>query len=308
MPSSWKYLIALLALIATVIWLAVYTYPEPKLHLIACDVGQGDAILAVYGKTQILIDGGPDSKVLDCLSRHLPFWDREIEIVVLTHPQKDHLGGLIEVFRQYDVQVFVATPLDSSSEGYQVLKNVVGGSGVDVVSPTTGAVIRLGLLHLDILHPSRQYILSNAEESRQNKDGGVLGVFTTSRDPNDFSIVARLRFKNFDALLTGDIGPEISNLVADQIAMSDRRTIEYIKIPHHGSKNGLTSNLLSITSPEIAVISVGKNPWGHPHQEVLKLLSDARYLPAGRQVKILRTDLDGDVEIVTDGERWWIEK
>ena len=285
-----------LALIAITIWLAVVFYPEPKLHLIVCDVGQGDAILAVYGKTQILVDGGSNNEVLDCLSRHVPFWDREIELVILSHPQTDHFAGLIEVFRRYRVNTFLATPIDSSTQGYQVLKDTVGGSGVKVLNPSRGMVIRLGLIHLDILHPTEQYIASFTEGSGTN----VLGAFTTSRDLNDFSIVANLRLGNFDALLTGDIGPEVSDIIAEELVESGSRTIEYIKIPHHGSKNGLSSKLLVASSPEIAVISVGKdNRYGHPHKEVIKLLSD-------KGIKILRTDEVGDIEIITDGSKWWL--
>ena len=77
MSSFWKSFLGLLVLIAITVWITVVVYPEPKLHLIACDVGQGDAILVVYGKTQILVDGGPNNKVLDCLSKYVPFWDRQ---------------------------------------------------------------------------------------------------------------------------------------------------------------------------------------------------------------------------------------
>ena len=289
---TWKYFLAFLTLVAVTIWLAVAVYPDPKLRLIACDVGQGDAILAVYGKTQILIDGGPGSKVLDCLARHLPFWDKEIELVILTHPQTDHFAGLIEVFRRYKVNAYLTTPIDASTQGYQVLKSTVGGSGAKVINPTTGMVIRLGLIHLDILHPSEQYVTSFAERSGEK----VLGAYTTTRDPNDFSIVAKLRLGDFDALLTGDIGPVV---IDDILATGLVKDVEYIKIPHHGSKNGLTTELIYATTPEIAVISVGKNPWGHPHQEILKLLSD-------ESIKTLRTDEVGDIEIITDGNKWWL--
>jgi len=311
MNSSWKYLLGFLSLIAVTVWLAVLYYPKTELHLIACDVGQGDAILAVYGKTQILVDGGPGDAVLNCLSSHMPFWDREIELIILSHPQTDHFTGLIEVFKRYKVDKFLATPIDSGTESYQVLKDEVGGSGTDVVYPSTGIVIRLGLIHLDILHPSEEYILSNSEGSPVDKGNAVLGASTTTRDPNDFSIVAILSLGEFDALLTGDIEPDISNLVAKELISSAPREIEYIKIPHHGSKNGLSSNLLAVTSPEVAVISVGKdNRYGHPNKEVLDML--ARYasgsdeLTARRELEVLRTDEMGDVEVVTDGDKWWI--
>lgn len=294
MDMRWKYFLSLLVLIAVTAWLAVLVYPEPKLHLIACDVGQGDAILAIYGTTQVLVDGGPNNQVLDCLADNLPFWDREIEVVVLTHPQTDHFKGLIEVFRRYDVGVFIATPLDSSTPEYKVLKNVVGGSGLKVINPTTGMVIRSGLLYLDIIYPNTELLTLEPTETR----GGVLGAFTSSRDPNEFSVVAILRLGEFDALLVGDIGTGVIDQVLATGLVGD---VEYVKIPHHGSKNGLTRELLEVTTPEVAVISVGKgNRYGHPHKEVIEVLNE-------RDIRILRTDKDGEIEVVTDGKSWWIE-
>src|SRR4030065_2211620 len=98
MPTYWKYILATFCLMTIVVWFAVFTFPQKKLHIIACDVGQGDAILALYGSTQILIDGGPNDRVLGCLSKYLPFWDRKVELIILTHPEKDHFSGLIQVF------------------------------------------------------------------------------------------------------------------------------------------------------------------------------------------------------------------
>lgn len=300
MQGIWKYFLGFLVLVTVTIWLAVIYYPEPKLHLIACDVGQGDAILAVYGKTQILVDGGPGSSVLSCLSNNLPFWDREIELVILTHPQTDHYTGLIEVFRRYTINKLLANPIDSSAFAYQVLKDEVGGSGTEVVYPASGMVIRLGLMHLDILHPSEELITTKSIAKSDSLSAKVLGTRTTEDDPNDFSVVAILTLGEFDALLTGDIGPAISNIVAEKLISSAPREIEYLKVPHHGSKNGISRELLVVSDPEIAVISAGKgNRYGHPHQEVIKLLSD-------QGIKILRTDEVGNVEIISDGKKWWI--
>ena len=293
MKSSWKYLFGVLVLTVITVWLAVIVSPDNKLHLIACNVGQGDAILATYRKTQILVDGGPDRSVLTCLSEHMPFWDREIEVVILTHPETDHFTGLIEVFKRYRIKNMVVTPIDASSQGYQVLKNIVGGSGTKVINPTSGMVIRLGLLYLDIVYPaSKDLGLTNP-----SINNGILGTFISNQSPNDFSIVANLRLGEFDALLTGDIGPKV---IDEVLATGKIRDIDYIKIPHHGSKNGLTKELLEASLPEIAVISVGKNPWGHPHKEVLELLE--RY-----GLDIYRTDEHGNIEIVTDGKKWWLK-
>jgi len=294
MKILWKNIFLGLSLVLIVIWMAVFAYPEKKLHLIACDVGQGDAILAVYGTTQILIDGGATNKVIDCLGRHMPFWDRKIEVVLLTHPQLDHFGGLSEVFKRFQVERFVATSLDSSSQAYQALISMVGGSGIQVLNPTTGMVIRSGLLYLDIVWPSSDFQVAAGDISKSN----ILGAFTTKKDPNDFSIVANLRLGEFDALLTGDIGPQV---ISEIIQTGKVRDVEYIKVPHHGSKNGLTKGLLDVATPEIAVISVGRNSFGHPHREILGLLKEY-------DIRTKRTDENGDIEVISDGKSWWINK
>jgi competence protein ComEC len=292
MKNFWRYIFSGLFLIMAVVWMAVFASPDQNLHLIACDVGQGDAILAVYGSTQILVDGGEGDKVLGCLERHMPFWDRKIEIVLLSHPQSDHYGGLSEVFRRFQVEHFVATGLDSSNQSYQALKTIVGGTDTEVVFPTTGMTIGSDLLYLDIVWPSDNFLATEGATS----DSKVLGAFTSKKDPNEFSVVANLRLGEFDALLTGDIGPE----VIDEIIQTGKiHDVEYIKVPHHGSKNGLNQELLNVILPEIAIISVGKNSYGHPHKETLELLEKAGIL-------IKRTDIDGDIEVVSDGQNWWI--
>lgn len=270
-----------LALASIAVWLAVFTYPDAKLHIIACDVGQGDAILATYKNIQILTDGGPaNDKVIGCLSKYMPFWDREIEVVILTHPQADHFGGLIEVFRRFKVKNFIGGQVDASSQEYQVLKSLVGGSGAKVIVPKTGMNIRYGLIYLDVVWPQE----------------GIV-----SAELNDYSVVYVLRYGVFEALLTGDIGPKVTDEI---LATGLIKPVNYIKIPHHGSKNGVTYELLEASEPEVAVISAGKNnSYGHPHEETLKLLSEKGTSSSDGR-KVLRTDEMGDVEIVTDGKDW----
>ena len=291
----WKYTFALLALIIIVVFLAVFSF-DSNLHLIACDVGQGDAVLATLGKTQILIDGGPGKQVIECLSKYVPFWDREIEMVVLTHPQKDHYGGLIEVFRRYKVDYFLVNELDSSDQGYQVLEDLVGGSGTRLINPVGGMIIGNSLMYLDILYPSKRVLAENLEVSKSQNS---LGKYTSKLDSNEFSIVAILKFGDFSALLTGDMTPKTSDEIIAEGQIVD---VDYLKVPHHGSKNGLTKELLDLSKPEIAVISVGKgNIYKHPHKETLDILNK-------ENIQLFRTDLNGDIEIVTNGESWWEKK
>ncbi len=288
-------LLGFLALLAITVWIGVASVSPQNLRLIACDVGQGDAILAVHGNSQILVDGGPGSSVMECLSEHMPVFDRKIEVVILTHPQLDHYEGLIEVFQAYDVEVFVTNRLISSNQSYRVLESVVGGSQARVFMPGVGTTIRLGLMQLDVVHPSKAFLTENSVQEEVGGGSQVLGFLSTTRDPNDFSVVAKLRLGEFDALLTGDIGPEISDLLVRRDLVGP---VDYIKIPHHGSRNGLTEELLKKTNPKVAVISAGKkNSYGHPHKEVLDMLKNAG-------VKIYGTYEAGDVVVETDGASW----
>lgn len=257
---------------------SVFQVANPNLKIIACDVGQGDAILVVYKNIEILTDGGPDSKVMDCLGKYMPYFDRQIELVILTHPQSDHYFGLIEVFKRYKVDNFLYNDLTSSSQSYQLLINEVGGSGARLLNPTTPMVIRLGLISLDIVNPSEGF---------------------ASTETNDYSIVNVLSFKGFKAVFTGDLSPKISEKLSKNW---DKGSVDYIKIPHHGSKEGLTENLLKAIEPKVAVISVGKkNSYGHPSLEILKMLS--RF-----NIPFYRTDESGDVVVETDGKSFWLSK
>lgn len=271
--------------------------PDPKLSIIACDVGQGDATLISYKDFQILTDGGPNSSVLDCLSSHMPFWDRTIEIVVLTHPQKDHYGGLVDVFERYTVQYFFVSGLVSSNDSFQALEKVVGQGGTQVVFAHAGKHVEYGLISLDILYPFDEFFQENVQKSVQ--DGkNVLGAYTSKRDPNDFSVVTHFSFKNFDALLTGDIGPDVIDALVEKNVLGH---VEYLKVPHHGSRNGMTERLLQATTPDFATISAGKdNSFGHPHKEILDMLSEYR-------INYMVTAESGDVVIETDGDTFVIK-
>jgi competence protein ComEC len=127
--------------------------------------------------------------------------------------------------------------------------------------------------------------------------GDNLTGYSISKDTNLYSVVYKLSFKQFSALFSGDMPPEVSDRLSTDSGIGD---VDYIKIPHHGSVNGITEKLIKAIVPKIAVISVGKNPWSFPRQEVLDIL--AKY-----NVNVLRTDQKGDIELVTDGEKYWIK-
>jgi len=271
----WKIVFMFELLIIVSLLLAIFSFSDKKFQIIACDVGQGDATLAIYGDIQILTDGGPDSKVLDCLGKYIPYWDNTIELVVLTHPDKDHFGGLIDVFERYEVTSYLKTKAASSSQSYQTLENIVGGKDINTIYASGGLSIRLGKIYLDIVNPQD----SNEE-------------YIEDKDLNNSSVVSVLGFGDFKALLTGDIEIEGINRMVSQGKITD---VDYLKVPHHGSKNNITSGLLRFSNPKVAVISVGENSYGHPNKEVLDFL-----IKFG--IKTLRTDELGNVLIEVDKE------
>ncbi len=292
---AYRYIIQLLILIAVGVVIAIFQLPDGNLHIIACDVGQGDAILITYKNIQVLTDGGPDSKVLNCLGRYVPFWDKDIELVISTHSDSDHVTGLPDVMERYNVDKILINPIDPGTDIYRLLESTVGGRGVGVINPREGMALGLDLIHLDIVYPSEEIFSRLTVENEGNK----LSKYSITKDANLYSMVYKLSFKKFTGLFLGDIPKEISDTLAAKQSVG---TVNYIKISHHGSTNGLTPNLLKMVVPKVAVISVGvKNQWGFPSPEILKML-------VGGGVTVLRTDKIGDVEVVTDGEKIWWKK
>lgn len=267
-------MLIILGLILNLLVLFLLSLPDRKLHVFFCDVGQGDGIVITYGTMQMVVDGGPDPSILSCLERSMPFWDREIESVVVTHPQEDHYGGVVDLVRSYKVKMFIAPDVEGESAGWKILKDELSRRKIIQKTIKENDIIRFSSLRFDIYNP-----ISNFR----------------SKDINNYSIVGVLAFGDFEVLLTGDIIPPLSDQVANRV-----KDVEILKVPHHGSKNGLTPVLLESSLPELAVISAGKkNRYGHPSQETLDLLES-------KGVKILRTDINGTVEVVSDGKRWWV--
>lgn len=285
MVYSYSRTIFVLTFLVFFCWIVIFQIPDSKVHVIACDVGQGDGVLIVYKNFQVLTDGGPpNGKLEKCLSNYLPFWDRQIEVVVNTHPQLDHFGGLINVFKNYKVETFIENKINVSTQEYKLLEKWVGTNGARIVNPNTHPSIRLGLMQYDVFYPS----------------GEVLDLFKkdNTRDANDLSIQSLVKYGEFTALLTGDIGENMSYEVLKNFP---KESVDYIKIPHHGSKNGMVESYLREIMPKVAVISSGKNnSYGHPHKAILDLLKN-------KNIKILRTDEMGNVEIVTDGKKIWVK-
>jgi competence protein ComEC len=298
-------------LVSVVIFLGVvmWQWPDRKLRVIGCDVGQGDAILITKGFAQILVDGGPpNGDVLTCLGHYLPFWDRRIELVVMTHPQLDHHGGLVEVLRRYQVEVFLTGDEVNESEAYERLVTTILEQDVVVTIAHQGMRLRVEGIELEVLWPkdmSRDVWKTLEAGDWQHFDGCadihcVLGNFMTEMpgDLNVESVTILLRYGEFTALLTGDLNASFEEELVNDGLIGD---IDLLKVAHHGSRTGESNKLLEVVKPEVAIVSVGKeNRFGHPHESVMDGLRD-------HGVYVYRTDVVGDVVVVSDGTGWDIE-
>jgi competence protein ComEC len=282
-----NFIVFALTLISLIVLVIYYTlkFDDQKLHIVVCDVGQGDGIfITTPKKTQILIDGGPDKAVLDCLANNMPFWDKSIDAVILSHPHADHLTGLLDVVERYDVNGFYVEKVKTDSDVYKLLEAKLASRKLSakVLQSSTSFEEKNGF-KVQILWPRL------AETSRIDQNSIDL-------DLNGLSIVSKITYGNFSMLLTGDSGKIVMEKI---IGMTG--DIDILKFPHHGSKTGVSDNFLKVVKPEIAVISVGeKNRFGHPAKDSLELLKN-------HKIKVLRTDKNGEIEIISDGKTYSIK-
>lgn len=237
------------------------------------DVGQGDAILIQKGDIQVLVDGGPNDQILTHLGRDLLPWDREIELLVLTHPQADHLTGVLHVLERYKIKQILYYPSVYDTKGYEKFLEAIRSEGARVLLAEAGGYFRIGEIYLRIVWPTANYRVENV---------------------NNESVVLVLDYGDFEALLLGDV--ERGDQAKWSVGNSD---IEVIKMAHHGSWNGTYEPLLRAIAPDLAIISASaNNQYGHPHNQTLDLL-------AKLGVSLLRTDLDGTITVKSDGRDFW---
>jgi len=263
------------------------TYNDKKLHVVICDVGQGDAIFIRTPRgSDILIDGGPDDSVLSCLGKHMPFWDRTIELMILTHPHADHLNGLITVLNHYKILSFVSESLINKTAGFSELIKVIANQKIKTRYVYAGDRFLLSdSLNIQIVGPNKEFLQTTSPN-------GLIG------ESGEFaSLEILVKYNFFSALLTGD--SQVMEL-KDAIS-SGLKDVDLLQIPHHGSRFGLDQEILNVLSPKIAVISVGKNnKYSHPTPFILDLLKSLN-------IKTLRTDQMGDIEVISDGKEWRIK-
>jgi len=276
----------------------IWTLPDGRLHIIFCSVGQGDAAYIRFPDGRdMVVDGGPDDSILNCLGRHMPFWDRHIDMVAMTHPQKDHFEGLISVFERYSVDYFVRSDVENTTDSYRKLQDVVHRKKIPVKFVTVGDRISVDATTLSFIWPSVEQIAKGKSSGvAYSSNNNTLGSSIVG-DLNDYCLVFFLRYGSFDAVFTGDADNRVeANYTGGVLADN---SIEVLKVPHHGSRTGMTKAFIDWLAPSLAVISVGKNHYGHPAKEAFDFLNSVG-------AKIFRTDQHGDVEVVSDGTHWLV--
>lgn len=258
-------------------------FNDGKLHVVFCDVGQGDAVyIKTPGGQDILIDGGPDEKVLNCLSKNMPFWDRKIELVVSTHPDADHITGLISVLDRYSLIHYVSDKTKNRGVLVKKLQDKLADKKITANSLKSGdRIVFTDKTRIEILSPTEEMLKINAIASENSTD------YPTE---NDLSLVTLISYGKFKLLLTADVNFSVLSKVTETVG-----DVDVLKLPHHGSKTGIDKKILSDIIPELAIISVGKNNrYGHPAKEIVDLLTDSN-------IKVLRTDQIGDIQLISDG-------
>jgi competence protein ComEC len=248
------------------------------LEVFFLDVGQGDAILVNYlGEYQLLIDGGASGdKLLGELDKVMPAGDKKIELMLLTHPDKDHLGGLIKALDNYEVELFLDNGQRAETKIVESLMAKVVEEGVRREAIFEGSEFSFGE-HLN-------FRVFNPDE-----------LIEEDRDRNEQSIVVQMDFGNNSFLFTGDAEIESEEDLLQDQQLED---IDWLKVGHHGSSGSTGNEFLQMVRPEFAIISVGEgNRYGHPHEELLERLQKI-------STQVLRTDELGTIKVGC----WGLEK
>ena len=243
------------------------------------DVGQGDAIyIETPDGVQVLIDGGPDSGVLRELSKQLPFFDTDLDVVIATHSDKDHIGGLIEVLNRFTVDTLVRTENKNDTEVAELFDELVSTEGAEIFLARGGQQLLLGA-------STTLLILSPEGDSAQ-------------WESNTASIVAQLQYGESTFMLTGDAPVNIEEYLTG--AYGELLQSDVLKLGHHGSRTSSGDIFLDVVSPTYGIVSAGKdNSYGHPHKEVVDALKE-------RGIVMLETATDGTVVFKSDGQDVWL--
>ncbi|BAI62201.1 conserved hypothetical protein [Methanocella paludicola SANAE] len=240
-----------------------------EVHFI--DVGKGDSILVKAGDRCMLVDGGRPSEGPKLVSYLKSQGVTSIDIMVATHPHADHIGGLLDVLREIPVKEVLDSGISQPTRTYESYLTLIDQKNIPYTVAEAGQTFDLGSdVKVEVLAPFEV-----------RNDGGI----------NENSIVLKVEHKNVTFLLTGDAGiPEERQLLESGHSLKS----DVFKVPHHGSGYSADQEFISAVSPEVSIIEVGPNPYGHPTRRMLALLEESGSV-------IYRTDLNGNVVVRSDG-------
>jgi len=275
--TSWVITGMVLVFFSLLVFREWHLMPDGKLHLEILSVGQGDStLITMPGGQKILVDGGPDWTALAEVGRKSPFFDRQIDLLVLSHPNVDHMVSFPEFLRRYSVGAILLAGIESNEPKYQEILSLAGELHIPLIFKRAGAEIPLpDNASLTILWPPDRL------------------PETFSHDVNEASLVALFQWNGHRMLFTGDIDQKVeTTLVA---ARADLKA-DILKIPHHGSRYSSSTGFLLAVKPLLAVIPVGRNAYGHPHKEILTRLN-------ALGIPVHRTDLSGSLLVVWSQKR-----
>lgn len=266
--------VSVLAVLLVSLSHALYRSGPGYLTVSFLNVGQGDAIF-VESPTgrQLLVDGGPDRSVLRELGSVMSWYDKNIDVVIATHPDADHISGLVDVLQRYTVQYIFDPHIGKGTTQAESLLVSVAREGAQEVRARRGQVIDLGGgVRVEILHPDRM---------------------VDTAETNDACVVVRVVYGNTAFLLTCDAPQGVEKYL---VALDPRSvTADVLKAGHHGSRTSTSELFVSAVAPRHVIFSRGcENKYGHPHKEVLNLLSVLK-------VDTFDTCIDGRVTFVSDG-------
>ncbi|GAB4404506.1 MAG: DNA internalization-related competence protein ComEC/Rec2 [Anaerolineales bacterium] len=266
-----------LAIVAALVWAAGLQMPDGRLHVHFVNVGEGDAVLIRTPRgSAVLIDGGSDpARLLSEVGRRLPFWQRSLALVFLTHPHADHAGGLVGVLERYNVGAFVDARPGKTPE-YKACIAAAQARDIPHIQAVPGQRFVVdGDVVLEVLYPSPS---------------------TPCRSENECSLVIRLTMGRASFLFTGDLEDE------GQVLLMNERDVPQalvLKVPHHGGEKALYPPFLAAVAPRLAVIEGGPRAAADPHPATLQRLQAAG-------VTVWQTRRKGSLEIATDGQRYWV--
>lgn len=240
----------------------------PQSFMAFLDVGQGDATyIRTTTGADVFIDGGPDRTILERIPEVMRPFDTTIETLILTHPDADHITGIVELVKRYDVQQIITTALPATKPLHRELLELIKQNDIQHVIVSAGDIIQLDqATSCTVLYPT-------------------LTTPVTQLETNDTSLILECQFAATSVLFTGDM----SSLVEKELVQSGGLTdVDLLKVPHHGSKSASTAEFLAAITPELCIIEVGKdNQYGHPHQAVMDRLR--------QYCQIRRTDQAGTI-------------